>query len=350
MSKIAFVTDFHFGKYSDSKEFLNYQEKFFTDKFFPYLEEHGIKTIIDLGDTFDNRKKISYFTLKKSKEFFFSKVDEKNMECYVVVGNHNLYFKESNEINSPDLLLSNHDNFHIVKKPSEYNIDGLDILFVPWISKENQEECLKSIRKTKSKYLFGHFEVSDMKLYRDWSFKKGLEKKMFEKFDLILSGHYHRKLEDGNFRYLGTPFQLDWGDIDYKKGFYVFDTETGFLEFIENDLKIFNRIEYSDEIDINEFEYSSFKESYVRIVLKNELKDFVKFDLFKERLEEFTYKIETDEAYLRKFVVGESYDNFEDTLSISKKVIDGIDYEYKDELKNFFEALFNEAKERISIC
>ena len=58
--KIALVTDLHFGARGDSVPFDNFFKKFYDDTFFPYLVEHGIKTIFDLGDTFDRRKYINF--------------------------------------------------------------------------------------------------------------------------------------------------------------------------------------------------------------------------------------------------------------------------------------------------
>ena len=46
--KIALLGDTHFGVRNDARHFHEYYEKFYSEVFFPYLEEHGINTIIQL--------------------------------------------------------------------------------------------------------------------------------------------------------------------------------------------------------------------------------------------------------------------------------------------------------------
>ena len=62
--KVAIITDQHFGCRKNSKLFHDYFLKFYNDIFFPYLEENGITTIIDMGDTFDSRKGIDFSGLR----------------------------------------------------------------------------------------------------------------------------------------------------------------------------------------------------------------------------------------------------------------------------------------------
>ena len=55
---IGIITDQHFGLRKGSQVFHDYMEKFYNDIFFPTLKENKIKTLLDLGDTFDNRKQM----------------------------------------------------------------------------------------------------------------------------------------------------------------------------------------------------------------------------------------------------------------------------------------------------
>lgn len=345
--KIALATDLHFGSHNDSKEHLKYQQKFFDELFFPFLKKNDIKTVIDLGDTFDKRKNISFYTLKKSKEFYFDKLVKNKIECYIIVGNHTLHFKESNDINSPELLLANQKNFHIIAEPKEIVVDNVKFLLLPWINKENEEECLKFIEETDAEYLIGHFEVVGVKLHNSWEFSKGIDKSYLEKFKEVWSGHYHLKLTRENFTYLGTQYQLDWGDYGLEKGFYVFDTETKQLEFIENPFKIYQKIIYNDSIDVENFPYNDYAESFVKIVLNKQIENFVQFDLFKVKLSEIVYKIDVDERFLQKIQVSDDEQNmvYEDTLNIMKNFI----MEHKDidneGLLELMEEIYNEARQ-----
>ena len=111
--KIAIITDMHLGVRGDSKVFLDHQEKFFREVFFKHIDDNNIKTILDLGDTFDRRKLFNYVSLKRAKEFFFDQIESRGIEYHAVVGNHSVYYTNTNEINSMDLLLKEYNNFHI---------------------------------------------------------------------------------------------------------------------------------------------------------------------------------------------------------------------------------------------
>ena len=86
--KIALVTDLHFGARNDNIKVAANQKKFYDEVFFPYLKEHNINTVIDLGDTFDRRKYISFTSLKAAKAMFFEPLKENNITTHMLVGNH----------------------------------------------------------------------------------------------------------------------------------------------------------------------------------------------------------------------------------------------------------------------
>ena len=86
--KIAIVNDTHFGTRSDSAVFLDHQERFFSEIFFPEIDKQSIKTVIDLGDTFDRRKFINFVTLDRVRKFFFDELAKRNIEYHAIVGNH----------------------------------------------------------------------------------------------------------------------------------------------------------------------------------------------------------------------------------------------------------------------
>ena len=53
--KIALITDTHWGARNDSVIFADYFSKFYDNVFFPYIDDHNIKTCIHLGDVVDRR-------------------------------------------------------------------------------------------------------------------------------------------------------------------------------------------------------------------------------------------------------------------------------------------------------
>ena len=100
--KIALITDQHFGARNDSQIFLDYYEEFYSNVFFPKLEEEGIQTLFMLGDTFDRRKYLNFYTLKRAKEMFFDPLAYMGIDVHILAGNHDTYFKNTNDVNSVD--------------------------------------------------------------------------------------------------------------------------------------------------------------------------------------------------------------------------------------------------------
>ena len=103
--KVAIITDQHFGFKKGSKLWLDYFQKFYDEIFFPTLEKHGIDTILDLGDTFDNRKGVDLCSLNWAKDNYFDPIRDKGMSMISIVGNHTAFYKNTNDINTIDLML-----------------------------------------------------------------------------------------------------------------------------------------------------------------------------------------------------------------------------------------------------
>ena len=158
--QVPLITDTHFGGKNDSSIFLDFQEKFFSDVFFPKLDVLGSNTIIHLGDFFDRRKFVNMQTLYRVKKMFLDPLQERNIKMYLILGNHCTFFKNTNEINSPNLLCKEYDNVKIINNPQTIDLDGLSVGMVPWICPDNQLECEQYISTTSCDILFGHFAIN----------------------------------------------------------------------------------------------------------------------------------------------------------------------------------------------
>ena len=98
--KIALITDTHWGARGDSLTFLNYFRKFYDNVFFPYLEEHNIKTLIHLGDVVDRRKFINFKILNDLRTNFIERLWKMGVDTHIIIGNHDTFHKNTNELNS----------------------------------------------------------------------------------------------------------------------------------------------------------------------------------------------------------------------------------------------------------
>ena len=147
------------------------------------------------------------------------------------------------------------------------DFDGLGILMMPWICEENYGECMKAIKNTQCQILMGHLEVSGFEQHiGSWSYE-GVEAKIFNKFDMAMSGHFHHKSDDGTVFYLGNPYEITWSDYKDPRGFHIFDTETRELEHIQNPYRMFRKFYYDDSNEsfesLTERDYSEYNNTYV---------------------------------------------------------------------------------------
>jgi len=143
--KIAIITDQHFGARKSSKFLHDYFKKFYNNIFFPYLEENNITTVVDMGDTFDNRRSIDLWALEWAKENYYDRLQQMGITVHTIVGNHTAYYKNTNQVNSVGLLLKQYENVIVYPEIAEIKLDKLKVLFIPWINSENYQDTVKDI-------------------------------------------------------------------------------------------------------------------------------------------------------------------------------------------------------------
>ena len=344
--KVAIITDQHFGARNDSIAFLDFFEKFYDNTFFPALDANAIDTVLVLGDTFDRRKYVNFYALDRAKKMFFDKLEERGIRVHMLAGNHDTYYKNTNEVNSPDLLLVEYGNIDVISKPETIVIDGTSICMMPWICPENYQESLDHITNTKAEICMGHFEIAGFAMHRGMESNDGLAKETFQKFDLVFSGHYHHRSSDKHIHYLGNPYELTWQDYNDPRGFHLFDLDTRELEFICNPYRMFERLEYNDKeqepIDLDLIEL---EQKYVKLVVVNK-NDFYKFDKFIQKLYNkgcHEIKIIEDMSEFQDGEIGEEI-NLEDTLSVLSHYVDSIETDVdKEQIKTYMRTLYTEA-------
>lgn len=354
MAKLALISDTHFGVKSDNQAVLDYQRKFYENVFFPKIDELEIRQIIHLGDLVDRRKYINFFTAAAMSDMFIRPIVEREINLDIIIGNHDVYHKNTNKLNAVERLYSGMPGIQIFTSPIEVAVADLKVLYLPWINIENQKETLDLIESTSCQVAFGHLELQGFEMYKGSVAQVGtLDRKLLDKFDIVLTGHFHHKSSDGTITYLGTPYEMNWADYDDPKGFYIFDTETRDLEFIQNPYRLFNKVFYDDS-DISEFiefnrdEYAHIAESYVRVVVKN--KDnpqlFDKFMKMVDSHQPLDAMIVEDHLNLN---IEDDTDlgDVEDTQTFLQRYVDQLNVtsNRRERLKGLFVALYRESQE-----
>jgi DNA repair exonuclease SbcCD nuclease subunit len=344
--KVAIITDQHFGARNDSIAFLDFYQKFYENTFFPTIDSAGITTVLVLGDTFDRRKYVNFYALQRAKEMFFDKLAERNISVHMLAGNHDTYFKNTNDVNSPDLLLREYTNINVIDHPTTITVDDTAICMMPWICPENYQDSLDTLKDTQAEICMGHFEIAGFSMYRGMESHEGLSKDLFNKFDLVFSGHYHHRSDDGHIYYLGNPYELTWQDYNDPRGFHLFDLSTRRLEFITNPYTMFARVEYDDkEVEPVEIDSLDLKDKYVKLIVVNKT-DYYKFDKFIQKLYNkgcSDIKIVEDMSEFQEGEIGDEI-NLEDTVSVLSHFIDSVETDVdKEQIKTFMKSLYTEA-------
>ena len=341
--RIAVITDTHYGARKGSKHLHDYFELFYKNVFFPYLEENGITTVVHMGDIFDSRKSIDYQSLEWAKRVVFEPL--KKYKVYAITGNHDCYYKDTNYVNSPELLLKDYTNIKTYSKATEIKIDKLKILLLPWINSENYEESCEVINKSKAKITMGHLEINGFKATRGHIMETGMDVGVFNKFDKVFSGHFHTRSTDGKIHYLGNPYEMFWNDVNDTRGFHIFDTETLEHTPVDNPYKLFYNIYYEDT-NYKLFNTTEYESKIVKLIVRKKSKP-KQFEKFIDKL----YSVGIQELkIIENFDIQENedfdIDEEESTISILNRYIDESEFEFdKNIIKGIFQDLYRQACE-----
>lgn len=354
--KLCVIGDCHFGIRGDNIAFHEYAKKFYKNILFPYIEKHKIKTVIQTGDMFDRRKFINFNTLHLARDYFFSEFSRvfDPLRLITYVGNHDSYYRNTLEVNSPRLLIQQYSN-DIIEEPRTINFGGTDIDFIPWICDENESKIQRFIASSTSKICFGHFEIQGFEMDRGNICQDGIDRNYLNKYKMVISGHFHHRSSDGHIYYVGSPMEFTWADYGDRRGFHIFDTETFDLEFIENPYKMFHKIIYDDRKEtlesVSKTDFSLYTNAMVKVVIVNKDNPIL-FDHFMDAL----YKVQPLDATIvedftdyNELNEETTIDQAESTTQILYRFIDsaeiGLD---KDKMKNLLTDVYNRALDKES--
>jgi hypothetical protein len=347
--KIAVLTDSHAGVRNDSIAFHDYMKRFYDDVFYKYIDDHNIKHIIHCGDIVDRRKYININTAYRLRSDLIQPALARGIEWHQCLGNHDVMHKNTNLISSFTELFIAYP-IYIYERAVVREFDGCKILFVPWITADNREHTLQLIKDTDAQICFGHLELQGFEMFKGSIISHGDDPKLFSRFDLVCSGHYHHRSSRGNIHYLGSPAEFTWSDYNDSRGFHIFDTETRELTFIENPYKMFHKFWYNDgeENFFNkEIDYSQFAGKIIKIIIteKNDPYMFEKFIDEIEKQNPVDLQVVEDHLNLGIEDAEDIVNEAESTIDVFKKYIASSEIKgvNKDKLENKIVELYNEA-------
>jgi DNA repair exonuclease SbcCD nuclease subunit len=309
--KIFVLGDLHLGVRNNSMEWSQIQTEFLLDFFLKKVDEDGFDPnrdiLIQVGDWNHVRESTNVRIYKNSLEIASRLTKKFKRGVYVILGNHDVYYKDRNDTHSLEGFDKMFNNFHIFTEPAQISINSHQVLMLPWV--ESVDE-IKSIVKANSKcdYVFCHADVKGFSLNRSTKLEHGLEYEDLKQFKRVYSGHIHIRQEKNNVLYVGTPYEMDRGDRGNVKGLYVIDsTSNKFTEkFIENTVSPKHiKIEILDLLNLNFNQIGQlFKNNFVDVMIESSFSKRFPIAAFTEmikecghrRLEFFSYSKEQEKA------------------------------------------------------
>jgi DNA repair exonuclease SbcCD nuclease subunit len=344
--KIALISDTHWGIRNDNVYFHENTKRFLDDRFFPTILAEGVKDVVHCGDLLDHRKYCNTYTAHRLRRDFMDVMGEWGIHYYQIVGNHDTFFKNTNEVNTFAELYGMYP-FDWYEEATEVVFGDTKILMVPWICDANREKTLELVASTDAQIVFGHLELSGFQMYRDSMTSHGMDPNVFRKFDVVCSGHFHHKSTVGNINYLGAHAEFTWSDYNDPRGFHIFDTETRELKFYQNPYKMFHKVFYDDTAEMPYIDLKKYENSVVKVVVKNKTNTFW-FDKFIEKLEAVNpISMQIVEDHLNLDVVGDEdlMEGAETTLDLFRNYVDAAPLDVdRDRVMNKLTELYNEAK------
>ena len=347
--KIAILNDTHCGVRNSSDIFLDYQDRFYTEIFFPYCKEHDIKQILHLGDYYEHRKFVNFKALNSNRKHFLEPLRENGMTMDIIPGNHDVYYKNTNELCSLKELLGYFtNNVNIIMKPTVLDYDGCKVAVLPWINKSNYDEYTNWAMTCNASILGAHLELKGFDMMPGMPNPHGMNADIFSRFESVLSGHFHTKSSRDNVDYLGAQFEMTWADVDDPKYFHILDTETREIEAIRNPITIFKKVVYDDtKTDYDKVDVSQFEKQFIKLIVINK-NDLYMFDKFIDRLQSIdTYELKIAESfdeYLGESVEDEKI-SLEDTTELLDSYVEAVDTDLdKEHIKVELRKLYTEAQ------
>jgi DNA repair exonuclease SbcCD nuclease subunit len=290
---------------------------------------------------------------KRLREDFFEPLAERGIDTHIVVGNHDMYYKDTHEVNALDeVVRGRYSNVNVYSVPTVINIDGLDIQLMPWITESNYTEAMDAINNPRAEILMGHLELQGFTMHKGQISDNGLDRNTFNKFDKVYSGHYHHRSTIGNISYIGAFGEYTWADYNDPRGFSVFDTQERVLEFQQNPHRIFRIAKYDDVAEPNIIEkiqktdFSKYKDCYIKLVVVNKSNPYA-FDLLFDTLYKagpLDIQIVEDPTVLLENEEDMEVNEAEDTATILRKYISGLTLSVNnDKMKDFMLDVYQEA-------
>ena len=347
MSNMLIIGDLHFGIKANSQEYLSFQLDWFRNELKYNIKNNNVKHLVYLGDINDSRISLSPLIMKHQRDIFLEmKKEFPEVEHHVILGNHDLYYRNTRDIHSLTFLKD--IGYKVYEQNTEVIIEGKKILFVPWILKHEMEDFKLLLANNKYDILFGHLEIQGFAMVKGVLDTDGWRHSIFDNCKRVYSGHYHIRSKKGNIQYVGNPFELTHNDAYSVKGIDMLDLSTMNNKFIKSKyiprhLKII-----SSEVPFDQLNKELVENNMLKVILGKDLSEVQKIE-YQERinsLKPFKVIYEDQEDLEMRVNDVEIQNSLKDTLSFLEEFLGIVDIEEnidKSEIMDEFKVYFNKA-------
>lgn len=340
--RIWIIGDIHLGVRASSAEWFEISKIYFENYLIPLLEKHYRPgdIILQLGDLFENRQTINLKFNSFAIEIFerLGKI----LPVHMICGNHDIYFKNTNDVTSLDSLRYV-PNMFIYKEPELVKIGNRTCLLMPW--RANHHEEAKTLEEfPEADFVFCHSEMQGVQLNKKSVQMEGTKVSKFKNYKRVYSGHIHYSQIIKNVVMVGNAYQMTRSDHNNPKGIYILDLESGEHTFHENKVTPeFCKINIVNILNkpLGEFK-KMIENNFVDLYIPSDI--MIKYNMSHliNQVQNSARKIEPNIYDEKTFIdidsvteeIQNGYKNF-DVLNLCNKYIDnsGYDQELKDKLK-----------------
>jgi DNA repair exonuclease SbcCD nuclease subunit len=341
--RVGIFSDLHLGVHTNSSQWHEIAltwARWQCEEF----KKHKIKDIIFCGDWHHNRSEISVNTLQVSADILDIFCD---FNLILIVGNHDAYYKHRVDINSISIF-KGRSNVTIVDDLTTLEAFNRKLTLCPW-------GCDLSALKT-SDVILGHLEIESFKMTQYKVCEDGIKiSDILSKSPLVISGHFHqrneKKYNEGTVLYTGNPFQMDYGDADNAKGYYILDLNTLVYNFFENNISPkYVKVNLSELVkneNINDTIREQFRGNFIKLYIDRNIshEDMIFLTNILNQLQPLSLNIEYDINY--NVITSSNIEADFSGIDIEQAIIEFVnllDIDDKKEIVNITTALYNKCK------
>lgn len=271
--RVFMTTDWHFGIYlNDLNKWLNMMEDYFYNFFIPYLKDNVKEgdILIHCGDLYDNRTSIPIIVSYKVEKIL-AKISE-ILPVHIIVGNHDLYNKGTNDVNSVRLF-DHIEGINVYTETTSIELFDKKLVLMPWV--EKRLDMIQDIKDNPGDYLFCHSDLNGCRMHLNSVAHRNPDKIdvfEFKGYKHCFSGHIHIRQTNTNFTFIGAPYHMDRNDMNDQKGITILDVVSGEVEFVPNNYSpIFKKVSIRDEEDIELLETLKNSKDYIDLMISNNM-------------------------------------------------------------------------------